>query len=137
MQTVGPIHTLEQCLNRMQTVGPIHTLEQCLNRMQTVGPIHTLEQCLNRMQTNLITSNDNNRSRRSVISGTWGRRANSSRRPGSSGHRRRVESETRLLPTLRSQAEKAFEGKPKLQNKSARLRHAALQKEAAFPAAPS
>ncbi|KAJ8396090.1 hypothetical protein AAFF_G00021630 [Aldrovandia affinis] len=51
MQTVGLIHTLEQCLNRMQTVGLIHTLEQCLNRMQTVGLIHTLEQCLNRMQT--------------------------------------------------------------------------------------
>ncbi|KAJ8388963.1 hypothetical protein AAFF_G00125240 [Aldrovandia affinis] len=44
MQTVGLIHTLEQCLNRMQTVGLIHTLEQCLNRMQTVGLIHTLEQ---------------------------------------------------------------------------------------------
>ncbi|KAJ8397851.1 hypothetical protein AAFF_G00435400 [Aldrovandia affinis] len=51
MQTVGLIHTLEQCLNRMQTVGLIHTLEQCLNRMQTVGLIHTLEQCLNSMQT--------------------------------------------------------------------------------------
>ncbi|KAJ8387029.1 hypothetical protein AAFF_G00162060 [Aldrovandia affinis] len=51
MQTVGLIHTLEQCLNRMQTVGLIHTLEQCLNRIQTVGLIHTLEQCLNRMQT--------------------------------------------------------------------------------------
>ncbi|KAJ8414623.1 hypothetical protein AAFF_G00038250 [Aldrovandia affinis] len=51
MQTVGPIHTLEQCFNRMQTVGLIHTLEQCLHRMQTVGPIHTLEQCLNRTQT--------------------------------------------------------------------------------------
>ncbi|KAJ8351099.1 hypothetical protein AAFF_G00150980 [Aldrovandia affinis] len=51
MQTVGLIHTLEQCLNRMQTVGLIHTLEQCLNRMQSVGLIHTLEQCLNRMQT--------------------------------------------------------------------------------------
>ncbi|KAJ8386744.1 hypothetical protein AAFF_G00166930 [Aldrovandia affinis] len=50
-QTVGLIHTLEQCLNSMQTVGLIHTLEQCLNRMQTVGLIHTLEQCLNRMQT--------------------------------------------------------------------------------------
>ncbi|KAJ8351043.1 hypothetical protein AAFF_G00159090 [Aldrovandia affinis] len=37
MQTVGLIHTLEQCLNRMQTVGLIHTLEQCLNRMQTRG----------------------------------------------------------------------------------------------------
>ncbi|KAJ8387397.1 hypothetical protein AAFF_G00157740 [Aldrovandia affinis] len=49
MQTMGLIHTLEQCLNRMQTVGLIHTLEQCLNRMQTVGLIHTLEQCLNRM----------------------------------------------------------------------------------------
>ncbi|KAJ8404997.1 hypothetical protein AAFF_G00329180 [Aldrovandia affinis] len=49
MQTVGLIHTLEQCLNRMQTVG--HTLEQCLNRMQTVGPINTLEQCFNMMQT--------------------------------------------------------------------------------------
>ncbi|KAJ8379067.1 hypothetical protein AAFF_G00231580 [Aldrovandia affinis] len=49
MQTVGLIHTLEQCLNRMQML--IHTLEQCLNRMQTVGLIHTLEQCLNRMQT--------------------------------------------------------------------------------------
>ncbi|KAJ8415445.1 hypothetical protein AAFF_G00424250 [Aldrovandia affinis] len=48
-QTVGLIHTLEQCLNRMQTVGLIHTLEQCLNRMQTMGLIHTLEQCLNRM----------------------------------------------------------------------------------------
>ncbi|KAJ8389736.1 hypothetical protein AAFF_G00114420 [Aldrovandia affinis] len=51
MQTVGLIHTLEQCLNRMQTAGLTHTLEQCLNRMQTVGLIHTLEQCLNRMQT--------------------------------------------------------------------------------------
>ncbi|KAJ8367698.1 hypothetical protein AAFF_G00311290 [Aldrovandia affinis] len=51
MQTVGLIHTLEQCLNRTQTVGLIHTLEQCFNRMQTVGLIHTLEQCLNRMQT--------------------------------------------------------------------------------------
>ncbi|KAJ8391640.1 hypothetical protein AAFF_G00087810 [Aldrovandia affinis] len=51
MQTVGLIHTLEQCLNRMQTLGLIHTLEQCLNRMQIVGLIHTLEQCLNRMQT--------------------------------------------------------------------------------------
>ncbi|KAJ8372212.1 hypothetical protein AAFF_G00293310 [Aldrovandia affinis] len=51
MQTVGLIHTLEQCLNRMQTVRLIHTLEQCLNRMQTVRLIHTLEQCLNRMQT--------------------------------------------------------------------------------------
>ncbi|KAJ8396558.1 hypothetical protein AAFF_G00016240 [Aldrovandia affinis] len=51
MQTMGPIHTLEQCLNSMQTMGPIHTLEQCLNSMQTMGPIHTLEQCLNRMQT--------------------------------------------------------------------------------------
>ncbi|KAJ8387266.1 hypothetical protein AAFF_G00158890 [Aldrovandia affinis] len=54
MQTVGLIHTLEQCLNRMQTVGLIHTLEQCLNRMQTVGLTHTLEQCLNRMQTGPI-----------------------------------------------------------------------------------
>ncbi|KAJ8415987.1 hypothetical protein AAFF_G00380090 [Aldrovandia affinis] len=35
MQTMGPIHTLEQCLNRMQTVELIHTPEQCLNRMQT------------------------------------------------------------------------------------------------------
>ncbi|KAJ8394960.1 hypothetical protein AAFF_G00040830 [Aldrovandia affinis] len=51
MQTMGLIHTLEQCLNRMHTVGLIHTLEQCLNRMQTMGLIHTLEQCLNRMQT--------------------------------------------------------------------------------------
>ncbi|KAJ8396617.1 hypothetical protein AAFF_G00016830 [Aldrovandia affinis] len=49
MQTMGLIHTLEQCLNRMQTVGLIHTLELYLNRMQTVGLIHTLEQCLNRM----------------------------------------------------------------------------------------
>ncbi|KAJ8385721.1 hypothetical protein AAFF_G00183210 [Aldrovandia affinis] len=45
MQTVGLIHTLEQCLNRMQTVGLIHTLEQCLNRMSGsesqgyVGPV--------------------------------------------------------------------------------------------------
>ncbi|KAJ8389240.1 hypothetical protein AAFF_G00122600 [Aldrovandia affinis] len=51
MQTVGLIHTLKQCLNRMQTVGLIHTLEQYLNQMQTVGLIHTLKQCLNRMQT--------------------------------------------------------------------------------------
>ncbi|KAJ8393440.1 hypothetical protein AAFF_G00061620 [Aldrovandia affinis] len=51
MQTVGLIHTLEQCLNRMQTVGLIHTLEQCLNSRQTVGLIHTLEQCLNSRQT--------------------------------------------------------------------------------------
>ncbi|KAJ8409398.1 hypothetical protein AAFF_G00227990 [Aldrovandia affinis] len=51
MQTVGLIHTLEQCLNSMQTVGLIHTPEQCLNSMQTVGLTHTLEQCLNRMQT--------------------------------------------------------------------------------------
>ncbi|KAJ8418933.1 hypothetical protein AAFF_G00004320 [Aldrovandia affinis] len=46
MQTVGLIHTLEQCLSRMQTVGLIHTLDQCLNRIQTVGLIHTLEQVL-------------------------------------------------------------------------------------------
>ncbi|KAJ8281528.1 hypothetical protein COCON_G00040470 [Conger conger] len=49
----GPIHTLEQSLNRYQTMGPIHTLEQSLNRYQTMGPIHTLEQSLNRYQTSL------------------------------------------------------------------------------------
>ncbi|KAJ8408687.1 hypothetical protein AAFF_G00253220 [Aldrovandia affinis] len=52
-QTVGLIHILEQCLNRMQTMGLIHILEQCLNRMQTVGLIHTLEQFLNRMQSSI------------------------------------------------------------------------------------
>ncbi|KAJ8384102.1 hypothetical protein AAFF_G00208930 [Aldrovandia affinis] len=40
VQTVGLIHTLEQCLNRMQTVGLIHTLEQRLNTAEQGSSTH-------------------------------------------------------------------------------------------------
>ncbi|KAJ8367518.1 hypothetical protein AAFF_G00317000 [Aldrovandia affinis] len=65
MQTVGLIHTLEQCLNSMQTVGLIHTLEQCLNNMQTLTEFHYINKTVkytsanNGQQLNTIEEAEN------------------------------------------------------------------------------